>query len=215
MVFLELGALRDAQRLEDPIKSLCAATGLHGAIRLLREFSDGFSDTRVVLGEHRSGPNDLQPFHLVFKVGAADALRDEVCRYKAFVNHARAKAAFVPIREADRTLEALPPDGSPAAIAYAHASDIFGAQDCVPFKSVFQECIRGERPMPAVEGLIESLARIMGLLYAEPTQCFAQEIALYYLEHWAPDYQVAPDRLVDTEDYPLLTLQRLTTQSLV
>jgi tetratricopeptide (TPR) repeat protein len=209
LVFIELGTLRNAQLLQEPIKTLCAAIELHGAIRLLHEFSDGFSETRVVLGEIRSGPDDLQPFRLVFKVGATDVLRDEVHRYRDFTAHARASAAFVPIWKADLTLEALPPDGSLGAIAYGHASDVLGAQNCVAFKSVFRECIRGERAVPAVEGMIESIARIIGSLYGEPTRCFAQEVALYYLEHWAPDYQVAADHLVDSDSYPLLTLQRL------
>src|SRR5206468_2180840 len=112
---------------------------LNGAINLLQEFSDGFSETRVVLGEISFGPNDLQPFHLVFKIGAADALRDEVRRYLDFVEYARASAAFVPIWEADRTFNALPPDGSLGAIAYGHAGDVFGAKDCVPFKNVFRD----------------------------------------------------------------------------
>jgi tetratricopeptide (TPR) repeat protein len=209
MVFLELGTLRNAQLLQEPIKSLCAAVGLHGSIRLLHEFSDGFSETRVVLGENRSGPNDLQPFHLVLKIGMADALRDEVSRYLDFIAHAKALAAFVPIWKPDLTLNALPPDGTLAAIAYANASDVFGAQDCVSFKSAFRECIRGVRPVPEVAGMIESLARVIGSLYSAPMHCFANEIALYYLEHWAADYQVVTDSLAETGGYPLLTLQRL------
>lgn len=209
MVFLELGTLRNAQLLQEPIKTLCAAIGLHGRIRLLHEFSDGFSETRVILGEIRSGPDDLQPFHLVFKVGAADALRDEVRRYRDFTAHARASAAFVPIWKADLTLKALPPDGSPSAIAYGHAGDVMGAENCVAFKSVFRECIRGERDVSTVAEMIESIGRIIGSLYAEPARRFAQEIAHYYLEHWAPDYQVAADHLAESESYPLLTLQRL------
>lgn len=209
LVFIELGTLRNAQLLQEPIKTLCASIGLGGAIRLVHEFSDGFSETRVVLGEIRSGPDDLQPFHLVFKVGAADVLRDEVHRYRDFTAHARASAAFAPIWNANLTLEALPPDRSLSAIAYGHASDVMGAENCVAFKSVFRECIRGERAVPEVAGMIESIGRVIGSLYGEPTRRFAQELALYYLEHWAPHYQVAPDCLVDSERYPLLTLQRL------
>lgn len=209
MIHIELGTLRNAQLLQEPIKSLCAAIGLRGAIRLLHEFSDGFSETRVVLGEIRSGPDDLQPFHMVFKVGAADVLRDEVRRYSDFTAYARASAAFVPIWKAELTLKGLPPDGTLGAIAYGHASDVMGAESCVAFKSVFRECIRGERAEAAVAGMIESIGRIIGSLYGEPKNDFAQEIALYYLEHWAPDYQVVVDQLVDLESYPLLTLQRL------
>jgi tetratricopeptide (TPR) repeat protein len=209
MIFLDLGTLRNAQLLQEPIKSLSAAIGLHGAVRLLHEFSDGFSETRVVLAETRLGPNDPQPFRLVFKIGAADALRDEVSRYLEFVEHARAASAFVPIREARCTLDALPNNDTLAAIAYGHAGDVFGARDCVPFKSVFREGVRGDRPLDAVAEMIESLARVMGSLYGEPTQRFAHEVAAYYLEHWAPDYQVAADSLVPTDGYPLLSLQRL------
>ncbi len=208
MVFLELGTLRNAQLLREPIKSLCAAIGLDGAIHLLHEFSDGFSETRVVLAEISSGPEDLQPFHLVFKIGAAAALRDEVHRYLDFVAHARALAAFVPIWKADLTLSSLPPDGSLGAIAYGHASDVFGARDCAAFKDVFRSCIRGEVSVSAVAEMVESLARVLGSLYAAPAHCYAHEIALYYLEHWAPDFQVAADQLADTDSYPLLTLDR-------
>ncbi|HKR00298.1 MAG TPA: hypothetical protein VJT09_06470, partial [Pyrinomonadaceae bacterium] len=173
------------------------------------EFSDGFSETRVVLGENRSGPNDLQPFRLVFKIGAADDLRNEVNRYLDFVAYARASAAFVPIWKPELTLKALPPGGIQAAIAYANAGDVFGARDCVSFKSAFQECIRGARPEVEVSGIIESLARVIGSLYSDPAHCFANEIALYYLEHWAADYQLVADYLAETSGYPLLTLQRL------
>jgi tetratricopeptide (TPR) repeat protein len=209
MIFLDSGTLLNAQLLQEPIKSLCAAVGIHGSIHLLHEFSDGFSETRVVLGENRSGPNDLQPFHFVFKIGTADVLRDEVHHYLDFIAHARASAAFVPIWKAELTLKALPLGPTLAAIAYSHASDVFGAEECVSFKTVFREGIRGDRPLSVVAGIIESLARIMGSLYSEPVHCYAHEIALYYLEHWAPDYQVTADHLVNTEGYPLLTLQRL------
>jgi tetratricopeptide (TPR) repeat protein len=209
MIFLDLGTLRNAQLLQEPIKSLCAAAGIHGAVRLLHEFSDGFSETRVVLAETRSGPNDPQPFHLVFKIGAAHALRDEVSRYMTFAAHARAASAFVPIREPERTLAALPDNNTLGAIAYGHAGDVFGARDCVPFKNVFRECVRGDRQLPAVTEIIESLARVMGSLYGEPAHRYAHEVAVYYLEHWAPDYQVAADSLAPTDGYPLLTLQRL------
>lgn len=209
MIFLESGTLRNADILQEPIKSLCAAIGLKGAVQLLHEFSDGFSETRVVLGKISAGPHDLQPFQLVFKIGAADALRDEVGRYLDFVEYARASAAFVPILEAERTLNALPPDGSLGAIAYGHAGDVFGALDCVSFKKVFRDCIAGSLPVSVVEEMIDRLGRILGSLYSEPTQCYAHEIAVYYLEHWAPDYQVSADRLADTESYPLLTLDRL------
>jgi hypothetical protein len=115
MVFLDSSAVRNAEVLQDPIKSLCAAIGLHGAIHLQHEFSDGFSETRVVLGEHRSGPDDPQPFRMVFKIGAASALRDEVRRYREFAPNIGATSAFVPILKADVTLEALSPDETQAA----------------------------------------------------------------------------------------------------
>lgn len=208
MVFLEVGTLRNAQILQDPIKCLCVAIGLRGAIQLQREFSDGFSETRVVLGEHRSGPDDPQPFHLVFKVGGADVLRDEVRRYIEFTANARATAAFIPIWEPNLTLNALPTGETLAAIAYGYASDVFGALDCVSFKNTFRECIIGSYPEPVIAGTIESLARVMGSLYSAPTRCYAHEIAQYYLEHWAPDYQLSIDCLVEGENHPLLTLQR-------
>jgi tetratricopeptide (TPR) repeat protein len=209
MVYLESESLRNADVLHEPIKTLCATVGLNGVIRLVQEFSDGFSDTRVVLAEHRSGPNDLQPFHFVFKVGSARSLRDEVRRYLDLQPYTRASAAFVPIWKADVTLNALPEDNSSAAIAYAHAADVFGAKECISFKSLFRKCIRGESPMAVGSTAIDSLGRVLGSLYAQPTTLFAHETALYYLEHWAPDYLIAVDFLAETESYPLLTLERL------
>jgi len=208
-VFLELGDLRNAQLLQEPIKTLCAGIGVTGAVRLLHEFSDGFSETRVVLGQHQAGPGDLQPFHFVFKVGAAAVLREEVHRYLDFVSHARAVSAFVPIHNANETLTVLASNQSLGAIAYAHASDVLGGRNCVSFKQVFRESVKGERDISSVIELIDSLARIIGSLYSAPTNRFAHEIALYYLEHWAPDYLVAPNQIVNTPNHPLLTLDRL------
>ena len=209
MVIVEIGTLRNAQVVHDPIKSLCSALGIQGAIRLLREFSDGFSETRVFLGELRSGPDDPQPFRLVFKIGSGRMLRDEAFRYLLLVPHARANAAFARIRDAKRMLDTLPTDDTMAAIAYEYAGDALGAADCIPFKSVFRACIAGERPIEEAEAIIDALARVLGSLYAAPTRCFAHEIAQYYLEHWAPDYQLAVDYLEQTNNRQLLTLHRL------
>jgi hypothetical protein len=101
---LDLNGILNGEEVRKPINDLCQQLRRKGSIRLMTEFSDGFTKTRVFLAEERASPKDPEPFRLVFKTGSGRLLGDEVRRFQAFIPYARAHAAFAKVVEPDRNL---------------------------------------------------------------------------------------------------------------
>ncbi len=59
--YLDVGDITDAQRVKEPIQYLCAELQRSGSIRLVKEFSEGYTETRVFLATEQKTPEDLQP----------------------------------------------------------------------------------------------------------------------------------------------------------
>jgi hypothetical protein len=209
---LDLNGILNGEAVRKPINDLCQQLRREGSIRLITEFSGGFTKTRVFLAEERASPKDPEPFRLVFKTGSGRLLGDEVRRFQAFIPYARAHAAFAKVVEPDRPLQILPRDDSPGAIAYEYAPAPLANAGCSSLTSVVSECLKGERPVEEVKQIIATTMSALGSLYATPKTDFAYRVARYYLERWVPDFVVTVERAVRLSGSTLLTLNRLDPQ---
>jgi tetratricopeptide (TPR) repeat protein len=206
---LDITNVLEAQSVRDPIEYLCNELELVGSIRLLMEYTDGFTPSRVFLAEQRVTPEDPQPYLRIFKVGPGVLLRDEVGRYKRFIPYARAHSNFVRLFEPDKTLEALPHDDSLGTVAYDYAATPLGGVDCVSLKGLCKECMKGKFPASDLCQIIDTVMNAVHSLYADPKSDFPHCIRNYYLQRWAPDFRIWPERYVVLGEACLLTLHRL------
>jgi tetratricopeptide (TPR) repeat protein len=205
---LSLGEISDAEELRKPINDLCLALKLEGSIRLLSEFSGGFTDTRVFLAEVRASPADPGPYRIVFKTGPSRLLHDEARRFEAFISHARAHAAFAKLLAPERTIEILSRDESLGAIAYDYAPAPLAMNECSSLSTLAEQCVWGEEPIEKVRDVITAVVGALASLYAVSKSEFSYRIARYYLERWAPDFQISVETAIHVPGSYLLTLDR-------
>lgn len=210
----DCGSIADAHKIKATIEYLLIALNRGGSIRLLKEFSEGFTQTRVLLAEEQRSPNDPQPFRFVLKVGPATLLRDEVIRYHKFIPHARAHAAFARLIEPtpqsiEGTLATLPEGNLPGAIAYDYAPAALARTDCISLKSLVRRAVLDDASIEEAETVIDVTMNALGSLYAESKKVFTFNVTTYYLERWAPDFELTVERCVPVAGTLLLTLDRL------
>lgn len=206
--YLDAGPLSIDDSALAPIRHLCSVLQRRGSIRIVKELQGGYTGARVLLAEEQVKPDDPSPFSLVFKVGSALSLRDEVHRYRALLPFARAHNAFAHIIEPEKTLEALP-GGQTGAIAYEHAAAPFARKDCISLKELVAQAIRGEAGLEKVEEVIAITLQAIGSLYAEPEPAFAFPVARYYLDRWAPHFHISIEEAIVSGAQCLLTQRRL------
>jgi len=66
-VDLDASSIKDGYTVKEPIKSLCLAIPRRGSIKLLpKEFSEGFTGTRVFLAEEHAIPDDRRGQRLAY-----------------------------------------------------------------------------------------------------------------------------------------------------
>lgn len=207
-LFIDVSQNADWAAVRAPITHLCSKIGRQGRISLLREFTEGFSPTRVFLAEEVT-PSGTQGVRLVFKTGAGSILRDEVIRYQRFIPHATAHATFVKMLKPEETLAALANDSSKCAIVYEFAASPLAQQNCVSLRSLVTDCLAGSADMQQVKQIAATVLTAVGSLYGSPKPEFIIALARYYLDRWAPDFRAKVDRLVRDQGRHLLTMQRL------
>ena len=91
---------------------------------------------------------------------------------------------------------------------YEYAAAALAARSCVSLKRLFKDSLLGSVPFQQVEEVLETTGRALGSLYAEPTEAFAIELPAYYLERWAPDFEVMVECTHNVSGVQLLTLNR-------
>jgi hypothetical protein len=179
---LNLGDVSNGADLRKPINDLCLALKLQGSIRLLSEFSGGFTDTRVLLGEIQATPADPRPLQIVFKVGPSRLLYDETRRFQAFITHARAHAAFAKLLDPRKMLTVLSRDDSLAAIAYDYAPAPLARNECSSLSDLVKSYLSGVAPFEETKEVVETVVNALASLYSVSKPDFSYRIPRYYLE---------------------------------
>lgn len=190
----------DADSIKDPVLSLFEVLdygGLRqgGYIRWLHEFSDGKTESRVILVEVKKDPGDLQPHHLVLKIGPIGSVRRELERYIVFKGEIRAPGAFVELLDPERTRHHLEASREYGAIAYHSAQHQLAGSDVVSLKDLFGKALSGEVPLERVSEAFSATFRALSSLYGKPKEAFAFKIPEYYLERWFPDFQLKVEKI--------------------
>lgn len=208
-VVTDFKCLENPEELQEAITRLCAAIELKGRLVGEREFSDGMSATRVILMRHEESPQDVHPARLIFKIGAGLQLKDEVKRYLTIRPHMRASSTFSELVEAEKTLILLPEDDTSWAIVYRYAADQLASSESLSLVSLSRDFLLGKAEASQIDRVIASTFTALGSLYGSPKETFL-DFKNYYLDRWAPDFQVRIERHL----YPtgssecLLTLER-------
>ncbi|MCP4545316.1 MAG: TIR domain-containing protein [bacterium] len=210
---LDPGGLADADALSAPIERLWHTAGRSGLLDLLQELAGGLTDTRVVLARATLSTADLQPHHLVFKVGPTKVIRDELERYDKLKEHFRTPAVFAELLEPEATRKALSSAHLLGALAYQFAADQLAGDNLESLKESFAGALRGEAPA-AVRTVLDATLRALGTLYSRPSQEFGFRIRSYYLDRWFPDAHLRVEtRHPFGKSGSLLTLERNNAQA--
>jgi tetratricopeptide (TPR) repeat protein len=205
---LDFDGIAGADEVRAAIQSLCGVLHRRGTIRLLREFSEGHTATRVFLAEEHATPGDLGQERLVFKTGAGSLLRDEVARYQSFIPNARASAVFAELLAPEQMNDILPTDHRIGAIAYMSVGTPLGRADQRSLLEVASSFLRNETPFEELREILNATFSALASLCADPQTDFGFQIPRYYLEHWAPDFRVSVDAATKTGGRILLSLRR-------
>lgn len=176
-------------------------------VKLLKEFTDGKSSTRVFLAQIIESTKAIHQAHIIIKVGRSTDLRNEINNYLSIERYVMNLAAFVKILIPRETHNILPDDSSPGAIAYTYAVEQFsGAESCSISIGEFCRKYLVQKPVQFEEGSEktdeivvkwEHVEKVLNIsfhalqsLFRTPETEHAYKIADYYLDRWVPNLKV-------------------------